>query len=293
MADTLQNFLTRTRQKLAGLPPDERERHLDAVSDQLARFVAVRLEQGMDEETATAEAIGEFEAAYQDALTVNASPTVRFGGILSPLMVAALYCAVANKAVALLIGSLMHLVTGWSLPSFAGVSVQMFVNPTPSLLLATVAAAVLVLREGLPKIASTLSSSKTIEGNGARWAALNQGMIFLLSIAILLLFRDDSPLFSIMALVLLLFMLAAPFAAGWIVARAVPKAGLAGVQIAAVTGALLSFADLCPLLLDATNGAPFLARTILFLFALLGQIFLVTLAILGAYLGSHDTSNRR
>ncbi|MES2462424.1 MAG: hypothetical protein V4671_17720 [Armatimonadota bacterium] len=293
MADTLEDFLTKIRRDLAALPTDERERRLDSVSEELARFIAVRLDQGLDEETATAEAIQEFDSAYQVTLDARGTSTNRFSGNLSPIFVAALYCAVANKAVALLIGSFIQLISGWSLPSFTSLRVSLFVSPDPSLLLAFLAAAVLVRREGFSKIAATLSSSKTLEGNGARWTALNQGFLFLLSLAIILLFRDDFPVAAGIATVLLLFMLAAPFASGWIVARAVPKAGLCGVQIAAVTGALLSFTDQCTWLFDFDNGVTFVFRVLLFLLVLLGQALLVALAVLGAYLGSHDTPRRR
>jgi hypothetical protein len=308
MADTLEDFLTKTRRDLASLPIDERERRLDVAAEQLARYMAVRLEQGLDEEAAAVEAIHQFETLHGSALHSNLSPIQAPGLLFSPAVTAALYCAVANKLVACILSFLLYLIAAPLLPSLSVLAAQGLLTLTPSLLLALLAAFILVRRDGLSRIISTLASPNTVEGGGARWTALNQTVIFLLSVVMLLMFRgsssvtagsldisvlNQSPVLILCGLAVLLMMLASPFITGWIVARAAPKVGLLGVQIAAVTSSLFSFADQCPWIFGSQTDLSFLHRVVLFIFLLLGQALLVGLAVTGAYIGSHDAKPQR
>jgi hypothetical protein len=260
MGNTLEDFLAKTRRDLASLTEEERERRLDVVSDQLARYLATRLAQGLDEEEATVEAIRQFEAQHHSALYAGVGADYGLSRSLPPVAVAVLYCIVANKGTALLLGLLFHLIASCLSSPFFAQADLLLAKSNPSMILAVAAAVILLLRDGLPKIVSTLASSRTIEGSGARWTALNQAFIFVLGLVLLLLFRgsarltaavfdistnDVSPIMALTGLALLLLMLASPFAAGWIVARAAPRAGMWGVWVAAITSSLLSFMDQC------------------------------------------------
>jgi hypothetical protein len=303
MADTLEDFLTTIRRDLAPLPFEERERLLDAVSVQLARDMSVGLEQGLDEDAAALEAVRKFDICHRSALNSHIAQPQRFGMSLTPLAVAGLYCAVSGKLIAVVIGFLLWLLASPFLPSLAPVAwaAAGLSGTEPSLLIAVLAGVLLLFRDGLPAMVTTLTSSQTVPGTGARWNILKHIFLSVLTLLLILLFRSSaeagiiclatilqSPAQLVIGLAIILLMPAAFYLAGWLVARASPNAGLSGVRVAAVTSGLLTFLDQCWWQSESGNDLPVSLRAALVVFMLLGQGLLAGLAIAGARIGSQD-----
>jgi hypothetical protein len=305
MADTLEDFLTTIRRDLAPLPFEQRERLLDAVSVQLARDMSAGLEQGLDEDAAALEAVRKFDICHRSALNSHITQSHRFGSFLTPLVVDALYCAISGKLIALAIGFLLWLIASPFLPSYtpatwvaAGAG-----SIEPSLLIAILAGILLLFRDGLPAMVTTLTSSQTVPGTGARWNILKNVFLSVLTLLLILLFRSaaeagtislatvlESPAQLVLGLAIILLMPASFYLAGWLVARASPSAGLSGVRAASVTSGLISFLDQCWWQSESGNDLPFSLRAALVVFMLLGQGLLAGLAIAGARIGSQDAT---
>jgi hypothetical protein len=303
MADTLENFLTTVRRDLAALPFEERERLLDAVSVQLAKDMAAGLEQGLGEDDAALEAVLKFETNHRSALNSHIEHPQQFGMSLTPFVTAALYCAVSGKVIATVVGFLLWLIASPFLPSLtpAAWAATGASSTAPSLLIAIVAGVILLFRDGLPAIVTTLTSSQTVPGTGARWNILKHVFLSVLTLVLILLFRSaaatgtislatvlQSPAQIIIGLTIILLMPATFYLAGWLVARASPNAGLIGVRVAAVTSGLLSFLDQCWWQSESGNDLPISSRVALVVFMLLGQGLLAGLAIAGARIGNQD-----
>ncbi len=305
MADTLEDFLIKIRRDLDSLPAEERERRLDVLTDQLAEYIAVRVNQGEDEDAATREAVRQFEAYHQSALYSNLPEAKQARLSLSPVLVTALYCAVSSKIIACAFGFLLWLLASPLYPHVLWVeAVSEGIRATPSLSAAILAGAVLLLRDGFAGIVINLTSPQTVPGTGVRWIVLKHGFLSVLTLLLMLLYRtattdiagfatlQQSPVHLLVGLALCLLMPAAFFLAGWLVARASPGAGLSGVRTAAITCGLLSFVDQCWLQFHSGYDLPFGVAAALAAFLLLGQGLLAGLAIAGARIGAED-SNRQ
>jgi hypothetical protein len=150
---------------------------------------------------------------------------------------------------------------------------------------------------------TTLTSSQTVPGTGARWNILKNVFLSVLTLLLILLFRSaaeagtislatvlESPAQLVLGLAIILLMPASFYLAGWLVARASPSAGLSGVRVASVTSGLISFLDQCWWQSESGNDLPFSLRAALVVFMLLGQGLLAGLAIAGARIGSQDAT---
>jgi hypothetical protein len=299
MAKPLEDFLAKIRQDLKSLPPEEQERLLDRVSENLAQYIAVRLNQGMDEDVAVQDAIQQFEALHHSALNSSLSSPRRFGEAFSPTTVSALYFAVTSKIGAFIFAYLFCFLAkiffpNLNTPSTFDFDDVLIPKGTPSLLFAIFAGAILLRRDGLSGVITTVLAPQTVIGTGVRWCALKQGFLTILSFMLLLIFQakfQQSPALFLVGLMFVLLMPVAPFFAGWLVARSTPETGVNGVEIAAVTTGILTFADYCFFQFHSPGGPSYEYNVAFFVLLLLGQTLLAGLAITGARIGAQDAKS--
>lgn len=301
MDESLERFLAEVRERLRHLPAPEGERRYDAVCRELEQGIASELDRGRGEEDAAAFAISQLDLAHYTAPLPPPRSLRQRLDALPPVVVAALYCAVAHTVIYAFFTALVGLVAS---TLFAGAMDVDLCRPF-SLTAAVVGIVLLLVRDGLRPALRNVLAPDSLIGAGIQWITLSRCLSTVIWLGLLLLARsvlppdfltgpgDSLPLF-VAALLLLGFALAvaAPFVAGWLIARRTgTRQSFEGVRIAALTGLLLTIADLLAGVFSGGSGE--IGQAIFVLFALTAASYIYNgLGIAGAYFGSFEKVTR-